>query len=155
MITFPLTITGGAQTGFTSPTYTTVVDQSPDVNSKQNAVTAAGGTQTGVTVHSGSDPFTITVFKPKQYNVLGRVNPVTGQLTSIPYNNYKFVVRKGVTLLSGQPKAIAYFKGEFQVPAGSDTADPANIRALVSSTIGMLNGISAGLGDTLVTNLMG
>lgn len=155
MITFPLTLTGGAQTGFTSPTYTTIVDQAPDVNSKQNAIVSLGGTQAGVTVHSGSDPFTMTVFKPKQYNVLGRVNPVTGQLTSIPYNNYKFVVRKGCTILAGQPKGIIYFKGEFQIPAGADIADPANIRACVSATIGMLNGISAGLGDTLVTNLLG
>lgn len=155
MITIPLAVTGGAQTGFTSPTYTTVVDQAPDVNSKQNAVTALGGTQAGVTIHSGSDPFTIMFSKPKQYNVLGKVNPVTGALASIPYNNYKFVIRKGVTVLAGQPKAVAYFRGEVQIPAGSDTADPANIRALISATIGVLNGISAGLGDTAVTNLMG
>lgn len=155
MITIPLSLTGGAQTGFTTPTYTTVVDQAPDVNSKQNAVTAIGGTQAGVTAHSGSDPFTLTVFKPKQFNVLGKVNPVTGQLSSVPYNNYKFVVRKGALVLAGQPKQIVYFKGEFQVPAGADTADPAAIRACVSATVGMLNGISAGLGDTLVTNLMG
>lgn len=155
MITIPLAVTGGLQTGFTNPGYTTVVDQAPDVNSKQNAVTALTGTQAGVTVHSGSDPFTITVSKPKQFNVLGKVNPVTGSLSSIPYNNYKFTVRKGVTLLAGQPKAIAYFRGEFQIPAGADTADPANIRALCSCAIGVLNGISAGLGDTLVSNLMG
>lgn len=155
MITIPLTVTGGAQTGFTTPTYTTVVDQAPDNVSKQNAVTAIGGTQAGVTVHSGSDPFTILVGKPKQYFVLGKPHPITGVIANIPYNKYKIIVRKGVSILAGQPRVPAIFRGSFDIPAGADIADPANIRAFLSVTVGTLNGISAGLGDTLVTNLMG
>jgi len=53
-------VTGGAQTGFTAPTYTLSVDTAPDINGKQHAVTALGGTQAGVTSHSVSNPFTVT-----------------------------------------------------------------------------------------------
>lgn len=56
-ITFPGTLTGAEQTGFTSPTYTTAADNAPDFNAKQVAVTAVGGTQAGVTAHSVSSPF--------------------------------------------------------------------------------------------------
>ena len=154
MITLPSSVTGGAQTGFTTPGYTTIVDAAVDTNSKQVAVSAITGTQAGVDVHSVARPFTISVSRPKQFQVLGKPNPTTGLIASVPYNTYKFVVRKGVTPLSGQPAAIAIFRGEFQVPAGSDIADPANLRALVSATIGVMNGISAGLGDTLIQGVL-
>jgi hypothetical protein len=39
------------------------------------------------------------------------------------------------------------------IPAGADTADTANVRAALSAHIGMLQQISAGLGDTLVTGI--
>lgn len=149
MITLPASITGSAQTGFTSPTYTTVVDTPTDVNSKQVAVTAIGGTQAGVDVHSVARPFTVSVSRPKQFQVLGKPNPTTGLISSVPYNTYKVLVRKGVTPLAGQPSAVAILKLELQVPAGSDIADPANIRAAVSAMIGTLSNISSGLGDTL------
>lgn len=59
-MSFTLTspITGAAQTGFTSPTYTLTSDLAPDNNGKQVAVTALGGTQVGVTTHSVAAPFT-------------------------------------------------------------------------------------------------
>ena len=70
-MTFSLTspITGAAQTGFTTPTYTHVADTAPDVNGRQVAITALGGTQAGVTVHSVASPFSITFFRPKAYKV--------------------------------------------------------------------------------------
>jgi hypothetical protein len=67
-MSFSLTspITGGAQTGFTSPTYTIAVDSSPNGQAgKQYAVTAIGGTQTGVdTSSSPSNPFTVNLVRP-------------------------------------------------------------------------------------------
>lgn len=154
MITIPTTLTGGAQTGFTTPGYTTVVDQAPSVNSKQNAVTAITGTQAGVDSHSVARPFTITVARPAQFQVLGKPNPVTGLIASVPRNTYKILVRKGVTHLAGQPSSIALGRFELEVPAGSDIADPANLRALLSAMIGALSAVSAGLGDTAVSGLM-
>lgn len=153
-ITIPTSVTGSAQTGFTTPGYTTVVDQAPDVNSKQNAVTAITGTQASVDAHSVARPFTITVTRPRQFQNLGKPNPVSGLIASVPRNTYKILVRKGVTPLAGQPSAIAIGRFELEVPAGSDIADPANLRALLSCMIGAINSFSAGLGDTAVSGLL-
>lgn len=146
-------ITGGAQTGLTSPTYTHVADVAPDVNGKQVAVTALGGTQTGVTVHSVSSPFTIAFWKPKINKILGKPNPVTGLLPSVPRNGYKVVTRKGVTPLAGQPVSEMLITTSIEVPAGADLADPSNVRAALSAHIGALSQQSAGVGDTAVTGV--
>lgn len=155
-MTFALTspVTGGAQTGFTSPTYTHVSDNFPDVNGKQVAVTALGGTQTGATVHSVSSPFTTASVRPKTYKVLGKTNPVTGLLPSVPVNQYKVITRKGVLPLAGQPYAVARITTLVEIPAGSDTADAANLRAMFSMHVGALNQQSAGLGDMVTTGVM-
>lgn len=147
-------VTGAAETGFTSPTYTHVADQAPDVNAKQVAVTALGGTQTGVIAHSVAAPFTVSVFKPKVFKVLGRVNPVTGQLASVPMNVYKVITRKGVLPLADQPYTTARMTTIIEIPAGSDTADAANLRAMQSMHIGSLTQVSAGLGDTTVAGVL-
>jgi hypothetical protein len=155
-MSFSLTspVTGGAQTGFTTPTYTLVTDNFPDVNGKQVAVSALGGTQAGVTVHSVSSPFTIAAVRPKAYKVLGKTNPTTGLLPSVPTNQFKVITRKGVVPLAGQPFATARITTLVEIPAGSDTADAANLRAMFSAHIGALNQQSAGLGDTVVSGVL-
>jgi hypothetical protein len=155
-MSFTLTspITGGAQTGFTAPTYTHVADVAPDVNGKQVAVTALGGTQVGVTAHSVSSPFTITYVRPKINKVLGKPNPVTGLLPSVPMNTHKIIVRKGVLPLAGQPYSIARFVLTMDVPAGSDTADAANLRGALSALFGAVAQQSAGVGDTVISGVM-
>lgn len=150
-LTTPLN--GGAQTGFTSPTYTLTVDLASDVNGKQVAVSGLGGTQTGVTTHTASSPFTIAYWRPKVYKILGKPNPITGLLPSVPVNTHKVITIKGVTPLAGQPVAKARIDTVISLPAGSDTYDAANVRALFSAHIGALNQQSAGLGDTAVTGL--
>jgi hypothetical protein len=147
-------ITGGAQTGFTSPTYTHASDIAPDVNGKQVAVTALGGTQAGVTVHSVASPFTVTIIRPKSFKTLAPVVPGTGLLPSVPKNSWKVIVRKGVTPLAGQPASVMLIKMELDVPAGADTADAPNVRAAISAAIGALNQQSAGLGDTMVSGIV-
>lgn len=151
-LTSPLT--GGAQTGFTSPTYTHAGDIAPDVNGKQVAVTALGGTQTGVTVHSVASPFTVTIIRPKAFKTLAPVVPGTGLLPSVPKNSWKVIVRKGVTPLAGQPASVMLVKMEIDVPAGADTADAPNVRAAISAAVGALSQQSAGLGDTLVSGIV-
>jgi hypothetical protein len=89
-------ITGTAQTGFTSPTYTVAADTAPDVNAKQWAVTGLGGTQTGVTVHSIASPFTLTYWRPKIMRILRIPNPTTGILSDVPNNVHSVLTRKGV-----------------------------------------------------------
>jgi len=155
-MSFTLTspITGAAQTGFTSPTYTHVTDVAPDSNGRQVAVTALGGTQTGVTAQSVASPFTITFVRPKVFKALGKANPITGLIGSVPRNVYKTITRKGVLPLAGQPFATMLVTTIIEVPAGADTADAANIKGALSAHIGALNQQSAGIGDTAATGIM-
>lgn len=147
-------VTGGAQTGLTSPTYTLTDDVAPDSNGKQKAITALGGTQTGVNSHSIAQPFTLTFVKPKAFKVLGKPNPTTGLISAVPRNVFKVISRKGVLPLAGQPYATMLVTTTIEVPAGADAADPANIRAALSCHIGALNQQSAGIGDTGVSGVM-
>ena len=155
-MTFALTspITGAAQTNLTSPTYTLASDTPPSNNSKQSVVSAVGGTQTGVITHSVAAPFSVAMFRPQNPQVLGPVNPVTGVLTKIPMNTYKVITRKGVLPLAGQAYKNMLITTVIEVPAGSDTADPANIRAALSCHIGALSQQSAGIGDTTAQGVL-
>lgn len=147
-------VTGGAQTGFTAPTYTHVADTAPTAQGRQYAVTAIGGTQVGVTTSSVASPFTFTFVKPAVLKGLGPVDPVTGVLRSVPRNTYHAITRKGVLPLAGQAYSTMVIRTSIEVPAGSDLADPANVRAALSLHIGSLNQLSAGTGDTANTGVM-
>ena len=147
-IATPASITGAAQTGFTSPTYTMTTDTPPDNNAKQSVVTALGGTQAGVTTHSVSSPFYCSVWKPKSPAVLGRPNPVTGLIDNVKNNTYKVLTGKGVTPAANQPAKTMMLRTSVDVPAGADTYDLANVRAGISAHIGLLWALSAGIGDT-------
>lgn len=151
-ITLPATITGAAQTGFTSPTYTTSADVAPDINGKQVAISAVGGTQAGVTTHSVSSPFTCAFFRPKILKRLGAPGN-NGVISNVPTNTYKAITRKGVLPLAGQASRNMNITTSFEVPAGADTADQANIRAAISAHIGLLTSLAAGIGDTAVTGI--
>jgi hypothetical protein len=142
-------VTGAAQTGLTSPTYTHVADTAPDVNGKAIAITALGGTQTGVEVNSPSNPFTLLVTRPKVLKTLPALL-ANGQLPSVPKNVYTISIRKGVEVLTGQPRQVMLLKLEASVPAGADIADPESVRAAWSLLIGTLSQVSAGIGDTSV-----
>lgn len=153
-ITLPSSLTGSAQTGFTTPGYTLTADNAPDTNAKQSAVTALTGTQAGVVAHSVSAPFVLSAWKPKVMAVLGKPNPVTGLVSNVPNNQYKVITIKGVLPLAGQPHKNLIVRTTIDVPAGSDTADVANIRAALSAHIGLLSAQSAGIGDTSVNGLL-
>lgn len=144
-------ITGSAQTGLTSPTYTIVTDSNPDVHGKQVYVSALGGTQSGVLAHSVAAPFTLSMFKPKTLKVLAPVNPVTGVLRNVPVNTYKVITRKGVLPLAGQSYKTAVINTHLEIPAGSDLADPLSLRAAISAHIGLLTQLSNELGNTVTT----
>jgi len=146
-------ITGGAQTGLTSPTYTLANDLPPTANAVQQAVTALGGTQTGATAHSISQPFTVTFTKPANPRALPTANAITGLRGSIPMNQYKIVIRKGGDVAVGVP-AVAIIRLTMDIPAGMDSYSPAQVRAMTSLLVGILDEESADLGDTLVTGVV-
>jgi hypothetical protein len=147
-------VTGSAQTGLTSPTYTVVVDTPPNAYSKQYAVTATGGTQTGVEVHGASKPFTITFSRPQNVRSAPVPNPVTGVMGPSPRNVYTVLTRKGVVPGVNQNPQIMTIRTEISVPAGADLQEPEDVRAAMSLHIGALTQQSAGVGDTSVTNLL-
>lgn len=147
-------ITGTAQTGLTSPTFTLAADTAPDNNAKQFAVTALGGTQPGVKPNLLSAPFTLAMFRPKQFASVGAVNPATGQLRSVARNRFSLVARKGVLPLSGQAAQNMVVTIHIDVPAGSDTADEASIRSALSAVFGLVSQNSAAIGDTVVSGVL-
>jgi len=147
-------LTGGAQTGFTSPTYTLTSDVAPDATGRQYAVTALGGTQTGVTAHSASSPFTLTMFRPKSFKALGQPDPGTGVIYRVGKNSWKIIVRKGVTPAADQPAQVMQVTVTMDVPAGSDTYDSANVQAAMSLAAGALWGESADIGDSLISGIL-
>lgn len=147
-------VTGTAQTGLTSPTYTVVADTPPNAYSKQYAVTALGGTQTGVDVHGASKPFTITFSRPPVIRQAPNVNPVTGVMPQAPRNSYSVIVRKGTSPGVNQNPQTMVLRCDLGVVAGADLQEPEDIRAALSLLIGALSQQSAGLGDTLINNLL-
>lgn len=151
-LTSPLT--GAAQTGFTSPTYTLATDVAPSINGRQVAVTALGGTQAGVTANTVASPFTVNFVRPASLRQLGSPNPVTGVIANVPTNTYKLITRKGVVPLAGQPSRTMLITTSIDVPAGADTADIANVRAALSAHIGALYQQSAGIGDTAASGIL-
>lgn len=146
-------VTGATVTGLTTPTYTPTASSAPDVNGKQFAILAIGGTQTGVTTHSSTSPFTVTMWIPKLLKFLGALLPLTGRLGKVEKNVFKVVTRKGVTVLAGQPAEIMVITTTFEVPAGSDVADAPNVKAAVSAHLGILSNQSDGIASTLLTNV--
>lgn len=152
-ITLASPVTGLPQTGFTSPTYTLTNDVAPGGDGKQFAVTALGGTQTGVTTHAGSSPFTLAFFRAKVYKALGKPD-ANGLIRSVPKNATTFITRKGVLPLAGQPYATMLIRTVMEVPAGADVADPANVRAALSAHFGAINQQAANIGDTVVNQVL-
>lgn len=147
-------LTGAAITGLTSPTYTLVSDIAPTVNGKQWAISALGGTQTGVDANSVSKPFTLSFFRPVTLRTLPQANPVTGVIKSVPVNTYKVITRKGAIPAANQMNQVARVYTIIEVPAGVDTQEPEEIKAMLSAHIGALNNQAQGISDTVLTGVM-
>lgn len=153
-ISFTSPITGGAQTGFTSPTYTVVPDASAaNPRTKQVAVTSLGGTQTNVRTSTVSDPFTVSYTPPAILKSLPQPNPLTGKYPPIPFNVHRFQFRKGMNFATNQIPLVGWAELNIGIPAGAESVDAANIRALASIIEGATAAFVAGLGDTLVTGV--
>lgn len=147
-------ITGATVTGLTSPTYTIVADVAPSNNGKQFAVTALGGTQTGVDVNTVSKPFSLTFFRPATLRVLPQANPVTGVIKNVPVNSYKLITRKGAQPAANQNPMVARITTTIDVPAGTDTFEPEDLRAMVSAHFGVGWAQASGIADTIVSGVM-
>lgn len=147
-------ITGAAVSGLTSPTYTIAVDVPPSMNGKQYAVTALGGTQANVDTNTVSKPFTISFFRPPVLKTLPQINPVTGVIKNIPMNQYKLITRKGAQPAVNQMIMVARITTIIEVPAGSDTYEPEELRALISAHFGTGWAQASGIADTVITGVL-
>lgn len=151
-LTITSPVTGSSSTGFTSPTYTVSTDTAPDQNGKQFAVTALGGTQTGVEVHSIAKPFTLTWIRPRVMKMLGLPDS-GGTIRNVGKNVWKLITRKGAIPAAGQSAQLILIETSISVPAGAETYDAASVRAAISAHIGTLSQQSAGLGDSTVSGI--
>lgn len=146
-------LAGTAQVGLTTPTYTLTEDVAPSANGVQFAVTALGGTQTGVEAHSVSKPFTLSFFKPMTFRPLGTKNS-QGTLSSIPKNTFKAITRKGVEVHSDGDVSTMIVTTTIDVPAGADVVDPESIRAALSAHFGALVDESSDLGTLAISGIL-
>lgn len=146
-------LTGAAVSGLTTPTYTFAVDSAPNLNGKQFAVTALGGTQTGVNTHSVSKPFTCTWFRPAVLKQLPQANPVTGIIKEVPVNQWKLVTRKGALAAADTP-TVMRMTTIIEIGAGAETFSINEMRAMESAHIGALWQQASGLSDTTFNNLL-
>lgn len=144
-------VSGATVSGLTSPTYSVVVDQPPNAYSKQWYVSAIGGTQTSVDASSSaSKPWTFTFTRPPVLKALNSVD-VTGVLRQVGFNTWEYLMRRGLIPLAGQASRVCNWRTQMPVLVGADTADPANIRAAVSSYFGVASQQASGLADSMIT----
>lgn len=147
-------VTGATVTGLTSPTYTLTTDVAPNINGKQYAISALGGTQTSVDVNTVSKPFSISFFRPAVLKTLPQANPVTGVIKNVPMNTYKLITRKGASPAANQNPIVARVTTTIEVPAGSDTYEPEELRAMLSAHFGVGWAQASGIADTVVSGVI-
>jgi hypothetical protein len=147
-------VTGAAVAGLTSPTYTLTTDVAPSINGKQFAITGLGGTQTGVDTNTVSKPFSISFFRPSTLKTLPQANPVTGVIKNVPMNQYKLITRKGVLPAVNQTPMTSRITTIIEVPAGSDTQEPEDLRAMLSAHFGVGWAQASGIADTVISGII-
>lgn len=139
-------------TGLTNPTYTLASDLAPDASSRQHVVTALGGTQTDVRVSTAGDPFTVTMRK-YPYRALPPKNPVTGAYGSVPRNKVDLLFRKGMKVDSSGTIQVGDVRVSLSIPAGAESNDAPNIRALLTFMIGVLTEEAVDITDSAVSGV--
>jgi hypothetical protein len=147
-------VTGAAVSGLTSPTYTLTTDVAPNINGKQYAITTLGGTQTSVDVNTVSKPFSISFFRPAVLRTLPQANPVTGVIKNVPMNTYKLITRKGASPAANQNPITARITTVLEVPAGTDTYEPEELKAMISAHFGVGWAQASGIADTVVSGVI-
>lgn len=146
-------VTGAAVTGLTSPTYTLVADVAPSPNGKQYVVSALGGTQTDVVVHSASSPFTVSFFKPQIVKAFDFLRGAKASQT----NNYKVLVRKGVRTAvqdSTYRDSVARVEINIIAPVGSDALSQSDLKAMLSCAAGVLHDQAGEIYDSVVAGTL-
>lgn len=145
------TVTGAACTGLTSPTYT-MTQQSAGATEKVYFVSAVGGTQNGVAVHSNELPFKFYSRVPARFKIPGARSQSTGMYVGPGAGRKNEIVLgmvKGVNLLDGL-SGYQYdtINGQLNIrlPAAVGN-DPEQIAAFLSAFAGILWANASGIYD--------
>jgi hypothetical protein len=136
------TVTGTPVTGLTSPTYTLSTVSAPNISARARIISALGGTQTDVNVHSIIRPFRMTwqwplVIKqqtPAQAELVGAQIPVP----NLPVNRYSLNTSKGLKVTNGEATGLMSIKTEITIPAGGEYYADQDIRAALSAHSGTI-----------------
>jgi hypothetical protein len=149
--TIASTVTGVNIASLSSMVLTVAAAAAPDTNAKRAIVTAlTSGTAANVRFHSVSDPFDITVWAPKVPRSLPAANQ-NGVRPSIPMNKYAIVIRKGLRPASDVASITSPLTISFEVPAGAESYDSANLAAQLSASAGWLSALADDLYDNALT----
>jgi len=144
-------VTGATISGLTSPTYTLTADSAPAPNAKQYYVSGLGGNQTGVSVHSVGNRFTIAFWVPKVLQIASWFSTLTGFQRKNPRNVYNLHVVKGVTPATGASVELMNINVKIDIPAGADTIDPLSLKAALSLAFGAAWATASGIADSALT----
>lgn len=109
-------VTGAVITGLASPTYTLVADGgAPQGVTRSWYVSALGGTQTGVSTHSISSPFTISWKNPSVLQTAGVVDSTGVYRSPSRRNSYSLITRKGGKPVANQADRLNMIRTDFTV----------------------------------------
>jgi len=138
-----------------TPTYTLTADQALEKNQKAYVVSAIGGTQANVEIHSAASPFQVIVSRPKDFKYpSSAILASEGYLANAPVNEYKVITRKGGAINSGTGSARILIETRIVVPVGNPDSDSANLSAAVSAHVGALYADADALFDFLSNNVL-
>lgn len=125
-----------------APVFTLGADTIPAGNAKRWQVTAITNALAGVTTSTVQVPFTLQVSRPNKVKTLSVPLTSGGRIAQVPKNQYRVRINKGckVNAVSGQTD-IASAQIILDIPAGAETADAANIGALLQALTGAISAI--------------
>jgi CRP-like cAMP-binding protein len=93
--------------------------------------------------------------KDASYKTLPPQNPVNGSYGNVPLNKTELLFRKGLKIDSAGTIRVGALRVIAELPAGSESNDAINIRALLSFALGTLAEESADYGDSLIAGVWG
>lgn len=118
-------------------TYTFAEDMANDNRTRVYVVSAIGGTQTGVNLHTVDAPKQVMFKRPAQFLQPSAFNTVSGRYGRVPKNVTRVIGRGSCNVAAGQVEIIQ-MSTDIGIPAGGVTFDRANVEASVAMYIAAL-----------------
>lgn len=137
--TFMSILLTGPTTASTTPvitggTYTFVPDLPADNRSRVAVISAVGGTQTGVSIHTAEAPKQFITKRPASIAQPSGFNTTTGRYSKVPKNVTRVIFRGSAKVSANQWEVIPITL-DLPIPAGAESFDRANVDASVLAFI--------------------